>query len=91
MDLLGDIPEWQELALCRQVDAEMFFPEKGGSTKDAKAVCSRCEVRVECRGYALSHNERTGVWGGLSERERRQLKRQAACPPSDTCVTVVRA
>jgi WhiB family redox-sensing transcriptional regulator len=66
---------WQDRALCAQADPEAFFPEKGGSTREAKKVCRACEVRAECLEYALDHDERFGIWGGLSERERRQLKR----------------
>ena len=69
--------EWQERALCAQTDPEAFFPEKGGSTREAKRVCLSCEVRGECLEYALAHDERFGIWGGLSERERRRLKKQA--------------
>ena len=58
-------------------EPEDFFPEKGGSTREAKKVCRACEVRTECLEYALQHDERFGIWGGLSERERRKLKRQA--------------
>ena len=72
-----DQPEWQERALCAQTDPEAFFPEKGGSTREAKRICSGCEVRAECLEYALIHDERFGIWGGLSERERRRLKRKA--------------
>jgi len=68
---------WQERALCAQTDPEAFFPEKGGSTREAKKVCSGCEVRAECLDYALENDERFGIWGGLSERERRKLKRRA--------------
>jgi WhiB family redox-sensing transcriptional regulator len=68
---------WQERALCAQTDPEAFFPEKGGSTREAKKVCVSCEVRAECLEYALAHDERFGIWGGLSERERRRLKKQA--------------
>lgn len=68
---------WQERALCAQTDPEAFFPEKGGSTREAKRVCATCEVREECLDYALEHDERFGIWGGLSERERRKLKRRA--------------
>jgi WhiB family redox-sensing transcriptional regulator len=68
---------WQEEALCAQTDPEAFFPEKGGSTRDAKKVCVGCEVRAECLEYALAHDERFGIWGGLSERERRKLKKRA--------------
>jgi WhiB family transcriptional regulator, redox-sensing transcriptional regulator len=68
---------WQERALCSQTDPEAFFPEKGGSTREAKRICVGCEVRDECLEYALEHDERFGIWGGLSERERRRLKRRA--------------
>lgn len=76
-DLLGNVPEWQARALCAQTDPEAFFPEKGGSTRDAKRICARCEVKENCLQYALDHDERFGIWGGLSERERRKIKRQA--------------
>ncbi len=68
-------PDWQENALCAQTDPEAFFPEKGGSTREAKRICSGCDVRAECLDYALAHDERFGIWGGLSERERRRLRR----------------
>ena len=67
---------WQERALCAQTDPEAFFPEKGGSTREAKKVCQSCEVKAECLEYALENDERFGIWGGLSERERRKLKRR---------------
>ena len=67
--------QWQERALCAQTDPEAFFPEKGGSTREAKRICLGCEVREWCLEYALAHDERFGIWGGLSERERRRLKR----------------
>lgn len=78
-DLLeeDDEQEWQERALCAQTDPEAFFPEKGGSTREAKRICSGCDVRSECLEYALAHDERFGIWGGLSERERRRLKKRA--------------
>jgi WhiB family redox-sensing transcriptional regulator len=74
----GMEPSWQEHALCAQTDPEAFFPEKGGSTREAKRVCLSCDVRSECLEYALAHDERFGIWGGLSERERRRLKRRTA-------------
>ncbi len=67
---------WQDRALCAQTDPEAFFPEKGGSTREAKKVCLTCEVRDDCLEYALQHDERFGIWGGLSERERRKLKKR---------------
>lgn len=82
-DLIGTAPEWQERALCSQTDPEAFFPEKGGSTAEAKKICSRCEVRPECLEHALGHHEPYGIWGGLSERERRKLlKRPVGRPAS---------
>lgn len=66
---------WQDRALCAQTDPEAFFPEKGGSTREAKRICQGCEVKAECLEYALHNDERFGIWGGLSERERRRLKR----------------
>jgi WhiB family redox-sensing transcriptional regulator len=77
--LIGPLEEqdWHGRALCAQTDPEAFFPEKGGSTRDAKKICTGCEVRSECLSYALANDERFGIWGGLSERERRRLKRLA--------------
>jgi WhiB family redox-sensing transcriptional regulator len=73
--------EWSVDARCAQTDPEIFFPEKGGSTKDAKAVCRRCVVRAEC---LLAHlGEPFGIWGGHSERDRRQLKKLADNAPID--------
>jgi WhiB family transcriptional regulator, redox-sensing transcriptional regulator len=69
---------WYERAACLQANADCFFPEKGGSTREAKRICSTCTVRLECLQYALANDERFGIWGGLSERERRRLKRLAS-------------
>ena len=69
--------DWHDQALCAQTDPEAFYPDKGGSTREAKRVCRSCDVRAECLEYALEHDERHGVWGGMSERERRRLKREA--------------
>lgn len=69
---LNDQP-WATDALCAQTDPEAFYPEKGGSTRGAKAVCGACDVRDDCLAYALEHGERWGIWGGPSERERRRL------------------
>lgn len=69
---------WHEFALCSYVDPDVFFPEKGGSSREAKRICARCTVQTECLDYALQNDERFGIWGGLSERERRRLKRLAS-------------
>jgi WhiB family transcriptional regulator, redox-sensing transcriptional regulator len=81
--LLADVEtagdrRWQERANCLGVDPDLFFPERGASTREAKAVCRGCEVRLECLEYALSHGEKFGIWGGLSERERRRVRRERA-------------
>jgi len=67
--------EWQTHARCAEVEPEIFFPERGGSSKAARAVCSKCQVRAECLEYALNNKEQFGIWGGTSERERRGLRR----------------
>ena len=72
-----DAQSWQERSLCAETDPEAFFPEKGGSTREAKKICTGCEVKAECLEYALANDERFGIWGGLSERERRRLRRRA--------------
>lgn len=87
LDLSDD--QWQRKSLCAQTDPEAFFPEKGGSTRDAKRICQRCPVIGDCLNAALANDERFGIWGGLSERERRRLKRNleaaahGAAAPSD--------
>ncbi len=80
-DLLPAAGDWRALALCQQVDNEIFFPDKGGSTREAKQVCAACEVQPQCLEFALRNDERFGIWGGWSERERRRLKRTAAAAP----------
>jgi len=76
--VLADVAEmdWMDLARCAETDPESFFPDKGGSTRDAKAVCRGCEVRRKCLAYAMDHDERFGIWGGTSESERRRMRRQ---------------
>ena len=68
-------PAWQRYANCLGGDPDLFFPERGGSTREAKEVCRGCVVREECLQYALDNSEKFGIWGGLSERERRRLRR----------------
>ena len=70
--------DWREKSLCAQTDPEAFHPEKGGSTREAKRVCQSCDVREECLQWALDNNERYGIWGGLSERERRKLSKKVS-------------
>lgn len=62
-------------ALCAETDPELFFPEKGGSTKPAKKLCGSCPAATACLEFALTTGERFGIWGGQSERNRRVTAR----------------
>ncbi|MGD9482875.1 WhiB family transcriptional regulator [Streptomyces sp. TRM70308] len=75
--------DWRERSACREEDPELFFPI--GSTgsaalqiEEAKAVCRRCPVMETCLQWARDRGEDAGVWGGLSEDERRAMKRRAS-------------
>ena len=65
---------WRELAACRGTDLEVFFPERGESAGPARQVCAGCPVRQACLDYAITNRIAYGVWGGLTERERRTLR-----------------
>ncbi len=65
---------WQDRALCAQTGADFFFPDPGSSVREAKRICGMCEMRSACLDYALANDERFGVWGGLSEKERLRLR-----------------
>ncbi len=69
---------WQDLANCRGADPDLFFPERGASTRTAKGICRECSVRNECLEFAIVSSEKFGIWGGMSERERRKIRRQRA-------------
>jgi WhiB family transcriptional regulator, redox-sensing transcriptional regulator len=73
-----EAPAWQARANCMGVDPDLFFPERGASTREAKEVCRGCVVREDCLEYALANGEKFGIWGGLSERERRRIRRARA-------------
>ncbi len=72
------VPDWQDLGRCAESDPDLWFPDKGGPTREAKKVCRSCEVREECLAYALEHKILHGVWGGKSERERRRILARTA-------------
>ena len=74
--------DWRHRALCRYEDPELFFPVGTGGPallqlSEARSVCRRCPVVSECLAFALAHDE-VGVWGGMSEDERRELRRRPA-------------
>lgn len=71
-------PDWHADANCRGMDPELFFPARGESTKPIKAICRRCDVQVECTAYALNNGEHHGIWGGLSEKDRRRIRSKKA-------------
>jgi WhiB family redox-sensing transcriptional regulator len=71
-----EIPEWMSRGICAQVGGDEWFPEKGGTTKRAKLICSRCPVQAECLQYALDEDIDWGVWGGASREERQFMRRE---------------
>lgn len=74
---------WLGRGACRDVPTAMFFPGRGASTKPAKEVCRSCPVAEECREYALGIPQLTGVWGGLSDVERKRIRSgMKASPPT---------
>ena len=68
--------DWGAVANCNGFDPDLFFPERGASSEEAKAVCRGCVVREPCLEYALQSGEKHGIWGGMSERQRRRLRRE---------------
>ena len=67
---------WQDLANCRGADPDLFFPERGASTRTAKGICRECQVRAECLEFAIVSSEKFGIWGMMSERERRKIRKE---------------
>jgi WhiB family redox-sensing transcriptional regulator len=82
--------EWQDVAACREIPVEMFFPPAEQESEVAKAVCANCTVRQPCLEFALAEAERFGIWGGLTSLERRSLaaKRRKARLPDIAAETV---
>ena len=76
--------DWQDQGACRTADPAIFFPERGGNSKaqvrQAKAICATCPVLDECRQYGLEGREKYGIWGGMTEFERRQYLRTHVVP-----------
>ncbi|MFN2503986.1 MAG: WhiB family transcriptional regulator [Acidimicrobiales bacterium] len=67
---------WRDDAACRGLDPDVFFPASDDEAGVAKAVCETCPVREECLEYALETRQEDGIWGGLTETERRRLRRR---------------
>lgn len=74
-------PRWRDLALCREVDPHLFFPDPGGQARAARRVCAACDVRTDCltdvlaREHGLTVKYRSGVYGGLTPEQRHHLDR----------------
>ena len=73
----NDSVDWDR-AICPQTDPDAYFPEAGLTTRALKKICMSCDIREDCLQYAIDNDERFGVWGGLSESERRKLKKKEA-------------
>lgn len=67
--------DWRALGACRGKDPTLWYPSRGESCSEAKAICHECPVELSCREYALDNLETIGIWGGLSERERKRIRR----------------
>lgn len=67
---------WRRQAACRTEDPDLSFPAQGDMTTvaEAKAVCARCPVRRPCLDFAIASNERSGIWGGLSRKDRNRIR-----------------
>lgn len=72
----GDLP-WREWAACLGHDHKVFFPERGQTTRAAKAVCQSCPVMIECLEFALETRQKFGVWGGMGETDRASILRNS--------------
>jgi WhiB family redox-sensing transcriptional regulator len=73
-----DEADWRESGACRTVPTAVFFPDTDSEAGPAKAICAVCPVREECLSFALANREEQGVWGGLTETERRRTRRRRA-------------
>jgi len=67
---------WQDFANCRGADPDLFFPQRGASTRTAKQICRECGVQDACLEFAIVSSEKFGIWGAMSERERRKIRRE---------------
>ena len=67
---------WRDRAACVGAEREVFFPTQGEDVRRAKAVCAACPVRADCLDYAMRWDIRYGIWGGLSEKQRRRLRHE---------------
>lgn len=81
---------WQKFGACRNSDEDQFYPERGSRARvrEAKATCATCPVKDACLSWAMATNEQHGVWGGLTRRERIELRaRQKAARAASSAPT----
>lgn len=71
---------WRDRARCAETDPETFFPDTDRDLRLPKQVCRHCPARAQCLAWALEHDERYGIWGGLTGRERRRILHGAPLP-----------
>lgn len=69
-------PEWHELSACRGTNPSVFFPTRGQDVQPARTICARCPVAAECLSWAIETGEKLGIYGGLSEKQRRAERRR---------------
>jgi WhiB family redox-sensing transcriptional regulator len=69
---------WVVFSACRDRDSDLFFPETKAQERSALRICAICPVQAECLDYAFEADVRFGVWGGMSEKQRRRLARRIA-------------
>ena len=84
-----DRPDWREEAACRDTDPELFFPDDDFRSarvqvKMAKLICRGCPVSATCLNWALASGQEAGIWGGLTEEERRRLHRGRGFRPAQS-------
>lgn len=72
----SEVFAWQDEANCRDADQELFFPEKGAANKKARALCAACSVIEICQDYAINEPEIDGIWGGMTPRERKSVRKE---------------
>jgi len=75
-DNLAEEYEWRLHAECQGADPDLFFPDQGGTIREAKAICDECSVQVECLEYALATGMKYGVWSGTPPAVRRKILKE---------------
>ena len=81
---IPSVGEWPGRGLCGGEDPEVFFPSRGDPSTDARGICAACRVRDDCLKYAIEADE-FGIWGGLDQDERRNLRRRQRRKAAPVC------